>query len=286
MCEGGEGDATRAHSTRESHPSDAAVIFPAPRSDAKGNPDRWGQMEVEHVNKVKLRRWSLAPSIDEASMPSTDTFFAGLFTYSYWSKRGTTACQAGDGPEFLLRWLFAVRAGRTRAASPSGGVFGTHLHAVWSILTDGLQASGPDTPGARYFEITHSDGSVVPVSGVYCFKQELKHKCLFYSTAVLLGAVPGGTSGSRPLAIRTVFELKYMPSDVNKRGKSTDQTILKSAQLRALHVQLVQAHKLELGTRVMPWNPAQIRSLWASGGTIYAEDPAECFVCLHLRVVK
>ena len=222
----------------------ASINFPAPRMDAKSNPGAWNKMESEHDTKIKLRRWGQAPSIEDQEMPSAQTFLHAFLKTRTNVRGNLLSDRFQDGQSSCFE-------GFTRFE-----LHGTHIHAVWTILEEGLRASGPDTPGSRYFELSNPDGSVTAVSGIYCFKQELRHKCLFYSPAVLLGAVPGGASGSRPLAIRTVVELQYVHSDVSKRGKNTDQTILKAAQVKALHMQLVQAHRLELGTQMVRWNPA------------------------------
>ena len=68
----------------------------------------------------------------------------------------------------------------------STGYHGTHLHALWAILAQGLQPSGPQVPGSRFFEVTSADGSTKAVAGIYLFKADRCQKCLFYAPAVLL----------------------------------------------------------------------------------------------------
>ena len=71
----------------------------------------------------------------------------------------------------------------------STGYHGAHPHALWAILAQGLQPSGPQVPGSRFFEVTSADGSTRAVAGIYLFKADRCQKCLFYAPAVLLDAV-------------------------------------------------------------------------------------------------
>ena len=66
----------------------------------------------------------------------------------------------------------------------STGYHGTHLHALWAILAQGLRPSGPQVPGSRFFEVKSTDGSTKAVAGIYLFKADRCQKCLFYAPAV------------------------------------------------------------------------------------------------------
>ena len=129
------------------------------------------------------------------------------------------------------------------------GFHGTHLHTLWSIMREGMAESGPGIPGSRFFQLPKPDGTTADVSGVYCFQQSLRRKCLYYAVAVLFQAEPDAPQG--PTAVRLVIELSFFRSSVNKRGKQTDQCIVQKATVRAIHVQVAPARQLELGTPTM-----------------------------------
>ena len=134
------------------------------------------------------------------------------------------------------------------------GFHGTHLHTLRSIMRAGMAESGPGTPGSRFFQLPKPDGTTADVSGVYCFQQSLRHKCLYYAVAVLFQTEPDGLQG--PTAVRVVIELSFFRSSINKRGKQTDQCIVQQATVQAIHAQVTPAQQLELGTPTMTWHPS------------------------------
>ncbi|CAE7757443.1 unnamed protein product, partial [Symbiodinium pilosum] len=103
--------------------------------------------------------------------------------------------------------------------------------------------------------VTSADGSTRAVAGIYLFKADRCQKCLFYAPAVLLDAVFEGAEMPRKLAGRMVVELAYQHTDIDKKGKATDQTVVSRAVVTALHLQLVQPSHLPLGTKLLQWDP-------------------------------
>ena len=222
-----------------------ARVFPAPLPGARGGPEGWNQLPIEHVNKRLLRWWNQHPraSVDT---PSPANFLRAFFA----TRPGAEGVSLFDplrGPEGSCFAGFDRFATTTAAAHCDAheellvGFHGTHLHTLWSIMRAGMAESGPGTPGSRFFQLPKPGGTTADVSGVYCFQQSLRHKCLYYAVAVLF---------------QLVIELSFFRSSINKRGKHTDQCIVQQATVQAIHVQVAPAQQLELGTQTMTWHPS------------------------------
>ena len=225
--------------------------FPAPLPGAQGGPEGWNQLPIVHVNKRLLQWWSQPPQA-KVNTPSPSAFLRAFFLTRP-DANGLSIFDRLKGPGDSCFEGFDRFATTDVAVDCSTheellvGFHGTHPHTLWSIMRAGMAESGPGTPGSRFFQLPKSDGTTADVSGIYCFQQALYYKCLYYAVAVLFQAEPDAPRDSGPTAIRLVIELSFFRSDINKRGKRTDQCIVQKAAVRAIHVQVALAKQLELG---------------------------------------
>ena len=233
-----------------------AFSFPAPASGARGEPADWNGLPVVHVNKQLLKWWQYLEQT-EATTPTAEEFLQSFFR----TRPIAQSLRKADSSLFEGFEKFLVCDERnasgtqvTDVEEQLTGYHGTHLHTLWSITRAGMAESGPGLPGSRFFQVPKSDGTTVDVAGTYCFQQALHYKSLNYAIAVLLQEhnVPRNAG---PTAIRLVVEISFFRSDICKRGKQTDQCIVRNATIRAIHVQVAPARTLPLGSQTMEWHP-------------------------------
>ena len=231
--------------------------LPGYSPNCQGTPAMWNDAQQGVLcryawNKKKQEAQELKP---KPIIPHTQRELAQQFLKTFFSTRPglqgeCLLCKLG-APEILdgVWTKFPILQPASGSQPDSSWLIGRHgsrLECLYSILALGkLQESQCEEDGDRYFERR---------PGIYLHNLDSSHKIRPYLTWVWVeGSAPGGDF-ARAIAIQ--FQALYNPEGSNRRGKRTDQIIMKENAVRLSHVLLGMKQNLEPGEYAQTgWSP-------------------------------